>query len=137
MKSRGDGRMKPISKEKREIIIEARERGEKLETIAKWVKVSLSSVNSVLRQNRETGSIEPKPYKGRKPKISECAAKILDFYRYHRSIVTFLFCLFCVFMELDFVRMLCITDLNILQSYTQYKYCSIEMTLIPMLRIQT
>lgn len=62
--------MRPISNEKRELIIEARERGEKIETIARWVQVSESSVKNIIRLNKEKGTVSPKPYKGRKPKIS-------------------------------------------------------------------
>jgi transposase len=59
--------MKPISNEKRELIIEAKERGETEKTIAKWLKISERSVTAIWRLYRETGSYMPTPYPGRKP----------------------------------------------------------------------
>lgn len=57
--------MKPISIEKREIIISARERGEKPETIALWVGVAQSSVYKILQLHKEKNTLEPKPFLGR------------------------------------------------------------------------
>jgi transposase len=57
--------MKPISIEKREMIIHAKERGETPETIALWTDVSLGSVYNILALHRETNDISPKPYTGR------------------------------------------------------------------------
>ena len=59
--------MKPISNEKRELIIEAKERGETEKSIAKWLKISERSVTAIWRLYRETGSYLPMPYPGRKP----------------------------------------------------------------------
>ena len=53
--------MKPISQDKREIIVAAKQRGEKVDAIALWVGVAPSSVYNILRLQRETASIEPKP----------------------------------------------------------------------------
>jgi transposase len=57
--------MKPISQEKREMILSAKERGEKPEAIALWVGVAQSSVYNILALHRETNDISPKPYPGR------------------------------------------------------------------------
>jgi transposase len=57
--------MKPISKDKREIIIAAKERGEKVGTIALWAGVATSSVYKILALHKESGNIEPKPFLGR------------------------------------------------------------------------
>jgi len=59
--------MKPISNEKRELIIEAKERGETEKSIAKWLKISERSVTAIWRLYRETGNYFPTPYPGRKP----------------------------------------------------------------------
>jgi transposase len=59
--------MKPISKEKRAMIIEAKEREETGKEIAKWLNISASSVTVIWRLYRETGSYLPKPYPGREP----------------------------------------------------------------------
>ena len=59
--------MKPISNEKRELLIDAKKRGETEKSIAKWLKISESSVTAIWRLYRETGSFEPTPYPGRKP----------------------------------------------------------------------
>ena len=62
--------MKPISQEKREMIILAKERGEKPGTIAVWVGVNRSSVYNILALHREKKDINPKPYPGRKPVLT-------------------------------------------------------------------
>ena len=63
--------MKPISIEKRELVLLARERGETIESIATWLQISISSVKSVCLLYRRTGSIEPKAYKGRPSRLTE------------------------------------------------------------------
>jgi transposase len=62
--------MKPISNEKRELIIEAKERGETEKSIAKWLKISERSVATIWRLYRETGSYLPTPYPGRQPVLT-------------------------------------------------------------------
>jgi transposase len=57
--------MKPISMDKREIIVAARKRGENPETIALWVNVSVSSVYNICRMAKEN-TLAPKPFPGRK-----------------------------------------------------------------------
>jgi transposase len=59
--------MKPISNEKRELIVDAKERGETEKNIAKWLKISERSVTAIWRLYRETGNYFPTPYPGRKP----------------------------------------------------------------------
>lgn len=59
--------MTPISNDKRELLIEAKKRGETEKNIAKWLKISESSVTTIWRLYRETGSYLPAPYPGRQP----------------------------------------------------------------------
>ena len=66
--------METISKEKRELIIAAKERKEKGADISSWLNVSLSSVNRIWSQYKRTNSIAPKVRPGRTPSLS--AAKI-------------------------------------------------------------
>ena len=63
--------MKPISNEKRELLISAKQRGEKEEDIAKWLDVSKSSVGTIWGLYRKTGSFLPIPYTGRPSSITE------------------------------------------------------------------
>ena len=62
--------MKPISNEKRELLIGAKSRGETEKDIAKWLKISERSVTAIWRKYRETGSFEPMPYPGRLPLLT-------------------------------------------------------------------
>jgi transposase len=62
--------MKSISNEIRTLIIEAKKRNEKGKDIAKWLKISESSVIVIWRLFRDTNSVEPKPYNGRKPSFT-------------------------------------------------------------------
>ena len=59
--------MKPISNEKRELIVAAKTRGEKEKDIAKWLEISQSSVTVIWKKYRDTGSYLPTPYPGREP----------------------------------------------------------------------
>lgn len=71
--------MKPISKEKREIIIAAKERGEKPETIGLWVGVATSSVYKILKLYKESNTLESKPFLGRRSILtSEQLSKIKE-----------------------------------------------------------
>jgi transposase len=63
--------MTPISNEKRELLIEAKKRGETENNIAKWLKISERSVTTIWRLYRETGSYLPTPYPGRQPILSD------------------------------------------------------------------
>jgi transposase len=63
--------MKPISMEKRLLIVEAKQRKESDKNIALWLNVSESSVKLIWRLFRNTGSVEPKPYPGAKPRFTE------------------------------------------------------------------
>jgi len=63
--------MKPITIEKRELIINAKERGEKESDIARWLDISKSAVASIWGLFRRTNSIAPKPYLGRKPVFTD------------------------------------------------------------------
>jgi len=65
--------MKPISNDKRELIILAKQRCEKEDDIALWLCVSKRSIGTIWRLYKSTGSFLPTPYKGRIPKISESA----------------------------------------------------------------
>jgi transposase len=57
--------MKPISMEKRELLIAAKTRGETEKDIAKWLDISKGSVGTIWRLFRKTGSFLPTPYPGR------------------------------------------------------------------------
>jgi len=64
--------MRPISDEKREIIIEAKKRGEKEKTILNWVNdISRSSITKIYKQYKQTGNHKPKPYPGSKSKLTK------------------------------------------------------------------
>jgi transposase len=71
--------MRPISNEKRELIIEAKQRGEKEETIASWLKVSKRSVATIWKLFKDTGNFQPAKYTGRKSRLNgEKINKILS-----------------------------------------------------------
>lgn len=59
--------MRPISNEKRELVIAAKKRGETEKSIAKWLNISERTVSKVWSIYCETGSYLPKPYPGRQP----------------------------------------------------------------------
>jgi transposase len=61
--------MKPISNEKRELLISAKQRGEREEDIAKWLEISKGSVGTIWRLFRKTGSYLPTSYTGRPSSI--------------------------------------------------------------------
>jgi transposase len=63
--------MKPISVEIRELIIEAKQRGEKEEEIAVWLKISKRSVGTIWRLFKKTGNLRPAKYMGRKSRLSD------------------------------------------------------------------
>lgn len=63
--------LKPISNEKRELLIEAKKRGETEKEIAKWLQISGSSVTAIWRLYRDTGNYLPAPYPGRQPVLSD------------------------------------------------------------------
>lgn len=63
--------MKPISIEIRKMIVAAKERGEKEEEIIKWSGVSRGSIYNIFHLYKTTGSVEPKPYPGKKSIVSE------------------------------------------------------------------
>ena len=62
--------MKPITKENRELIVAAKERGEKPECIAIWFDVAVSSVYNILALHRDTNNVTPKPYPGRQSRLT-------------------------------------------------------------------
>jgi transposase len=70
--------MKPISSDIRELIVAAKERGEKEKSIAQWLGVSKSSVQKIWKLHRETGNILPIPYPGRTSRLSEEQFKEID-----------------------------------------------------------
>jgi transposase len=63
--------MKPISNEKRELIIEAKQRGEKEGVIAVWLKISKRSVGTIWKLFRDTSCFQPARYPGRKSRLSD------------------------------------------------------------------
>lgn len=61
---------KPTDNKTRKNILDAKQRGETRKTIAMWLNISISTVDKVWKRFKDTGSIEPIPYKGRKSKIT-------------------------------------------------------------------
>lgn len=61
--------MKPISNDKRELLISAKKRGEKEEDIARWLEISVRSVSRIWKLYQETESIQPKKQPGKKPTL--------------------------------------------------------------------
>lgn len=62
--------MKLISSEIRELIIEAKQRGEKEEVIAIWLKISKRSVGTIWKRFKDTGGVQPIKSTGRKSLLS-------------------------------------------------------------------
>jgi transposase len=62
--------MRPISNANRELIILAKQRGEKEAAIALWLNISKSSVRTIWGLYRRTGSILPTPYTGRPSRLT-------------------------------------------------------------------
>jgi transposase len=63
--------MKPISNEKRELIIEAKQRGEKERAIATWLKISKRSVGTIWKLFKDTSGFQPTKYTGRKSRLGD------------------------------------------------------------------
>jgi len=63
--------MRAISKEKRILLVAAKERKESTEDIAKWLGISKHTVKLIWKNYKKTGSIEPKRNQGRKSRLSE------------------------------------------------------------------
>ena len=66
----GGDDMKPISKEKRSLLIAAKERKETENDIAKWLQISKSTVGKIWKLYNDTGNYLPSPYPGREPIMS-------------------------------------------------------------------
>ena len=62
--------MKPVSNDKRENIIAAKQRKESVEQIRKWLNVSSSTISRVWNKFLKTGTYDPIPYTGRKSDIT-------------------------------------------------------------------
>ena len=62
--------MTPISNEKRTLLVAAKKRGEKEDTIAIWLQISKSSVGKIWKLYQDTGNYLPTPYPGREPIMS-------------------------------------------------------------------
>jgi transposase len=61
-----------VSKEKRELIRKARAEGMKMAEMARVYRVAESTLYNLFRLERETGSMEPRPYtRGRKPSLDK------------------------------------------------------------------
>jgi transposase len=63
--------MIPVSKEKRQLLISARKRGEKEEDIAKWLEISVRSVSRIWKLYNETESKQTKKRPGRKSSLDD------------------------------------------------------------------
>ena len=62
--------MRPVSNDKRELIITAKQRGENEKTIIKWLNISRSTITKIYKRYQTTGNIQPKPYKDNNRKIT-------------------------------------------------------------------
>jgi len=63
--------MQPISNDKRQNIIEAKQRKEPVTAIIKWFNVSASSISRIWNKYLQTGNYSAIPYTGRKSDISK------------------------------------------------------------------
>jgi len=63
--------MKPITNEKRELLISAKKRGENEEDISKWLDISVRSVSRIWKLYNETESVQPKKRPGRKSSLDD------------------------------------------------------------------
>ena len=63
--------MQPISNDKRQNIIEAKQRNESVEIIIKWFNVSASSISRIWNKYLKTGDYSSIPYAGRKSDITK------------------------------------------------------------------
>jgi transposase len=62
--------MKATPNDRRELIIEAKQRGETETEIARWLKVSARTARRVWRRFREEGRVSPGRRSGRPPKLA-------------------------------------------------------------------
>jgi transposase len=60
-----------VSMEIREIVSEDRKKGMSVREIGMALNLPLRTVNGLLEHERETGSMAPKPHKGRRPALDE------------------------------------------------------------------
>jgi len=63
--------MKPISNEKRELIIAGKKRGKAEEEISEWLEISVRSVSRIWKLYNETESIQPKKRHGKKSSLDD------------------------------------------------------------------
>ena len=64
--------MLPITNRERETIVIHKRNGERNENIAKWMRVSISSITRIWHLYKTTGNYEPKPQNsGRKPMVTK------------------------------------------------------------------
>ena len=71
--------MKPISKEIRKLVVDAKKDGKPIIEIVSMLKISESTVYTIWRLFKTTGSVEAKAYKGRKSRLTdEMIAAIQD-----------------------------------------------------------
>ena len=64
--------MLPITNQERETIIYHKKKWERNEDIARWLRVSTSTITRIWSQYKKTGSYEPKPQNsGRKPLVTK------------------------------------------------------------------
>src|SRR5690242_17659403 len=75
--------MRAYSNDLRERIVAAVERGDQsLRQLARLFAVSLSCIVRLLQRQRQTGSVQPKPHKGPRPKLmAHDQARLLDLVR--------------------------------------------------------
>jgi transposase len=63
--------VRPISEDKRADIIAAKKRNEPAEQIKKWFNTSERTISRIWNKYQKTGNHKPKPYTGRKSKLTK------------------------------------------------------------------
>jgi len=62
--------VRPVSEDKRTNIIDAKKRNEPTKQIKKWFNISERTISRIWNKYQKTGSHKPKPYTGRKSKLT-------------------------------------------------------------------
>jgi transposase len=61
--------MRPVSNDKRSDIVAAKQRGESVAEIKRWLSVSDSTISRIWNMFKKTGAFAPLPFTGRKSRI--------------------------------------------------------------------
>jgi len=68
--------LRPVDNKTRENIILAKQRKEKRKDIAQWLNISISTIDKVWCKYQQQGTYYPKPYPGRKNKLTSKTQQI-------------------------------------------------------------